>query len=55
MNIEAGDIHPLGVAYAQIGFGEYCGEPPLIWTADSQALLMVLLKVGQDAFDRRLV
>jgi len=40
MNIEAKDLHPAGVDYHAVGFGEYYAHPPLAWTPDSQALLV---------------
>ena len=50
MNIEAADLHPLDVPYAQIGFGEYYAAPALAWPADAQSVLVALLDDDQDPY-----
>ena len=40
MNVEARDLQPAGVDYFAVGFGEYYAHPALVWTPDSQALLL---------------
>jgi hypothetical protein len=50
MNIEAAELHPLGVPYAQIGFGEYYAAPALAWPADAQSILVALLDDDQDPY-----
>ena len=40
MNIEAKDLHELDVPYFEVSFGENYAHTALVWTPDSQTLLM---------------
>jgi hypothetical protein len=40
MNVEAQDLHPGGMDFFAVGFGEYYAYPSLAWTSDSQAVLL---------------
>ena len=40
MNIEAKDLHELDVPYFEVSFGENYAHSALVWTPDSQTLLM---------------
>jgi hypothetical protein len=50
MNVEVGDLHPLDVPYALIGFGEYYVAPGLAWETESGPILFALLDSDHDFF-----
>ncbi len=52
MNVEAKDLHPAGVDFFAVGFGEFYAYPPMVWLHDSQSFL--LAQPEEEGYDQDL-